>query len=145
MAGVDLGCALAAIHHAPQSASERRALVRHAVECALRGVAAPERTVHPIACLEEVLAAVGQGVPKRLTVAEAKRRLREHGDAGLALASRLNRLAKGRNVHAHPDLKLISDVGDLFASADDGSLFSSEEATSGQRDFETSMQLLWPL
>ena len=56
--------------------------------------------------LEEVLVIAGGG--NKVSIAEAKQRLRRAGRADLA--SRLSRLSKGRNVVAHPDVGLCHEV-----------------------------------
>ena len=63
--------------------------------------------------VEDILAAVaaGSGQPAaRLTVGQAKVRLRQFGSDGWALASRLGRLSKLRNSRAHPDRGLKQAV-----------------------------------
>ena len=75
--------------------------------------------------LEEALHAVslGLGGGAKLNVSQAKLLLRQHGAAGLA--SRLGRLSKARNTHAHPDVGLLEAIHQLgVGGPDDGSCSS---------------------
>ena len=57
-----------------------------------------------------------------LRVADAKRALRDKGPAGVALASRLGRLSKGRNVLAHLDVDLTEQIRDLLVDLPEGDM-----------------------
>ena len=46
----------------------------------------------------------GAGLAEKLSIGEAKRVLRDRGDNGKALAARLGRQSKLRNLVAHPDV-----------------------------------------
>ena len=67
--------------------------------------------------LEEALLAVGRHAGRasgdKITIAEAKAQLRQHGPSGTKLASRLGRLSKLRNAEAHPDVAFLSACGEL--------------------------------
>ena len=73
---------------------------------------------------EELLSAVGTlaGVDKP-GISQAKHILRQHGDHGHRLASRLGRVSKLRNGKAHPDVSLLREVAALGA----GHLSASDE------------------
>ena len=62
--------------------------------------------------LEEVLAAVSNaaGFQEKVGLGKAKEWLREQGDDGKRLASRVSRFSKARNVVAHPDVGLVADI-----------------------------------
>ena len=80
--------------------------------CQDHDIAKVNNTTH----YEEVLSAAGQG--QKLTVTDAKAKLRKHGPPGQLLAARLTRLSKARNVAAHPDISLAAEVRSLLAGAD---------------------------
>ena len=65
---------------------------------------------------EAVLRAAGGG--SAVSVTEAKRKLRQHGPAGQALAARVSRLSKARNSSAHPDATLEAEIVALMSTSD---------------------------
>ena len=72
--------------------------------------------------LEEILLSVGQLEGRtpgdRLpSISEAKRVLRDRGQAGARMASRLGKLSKSRNAVAHPDVAMAMDVASLATTS----------------------------
>ena len=98
-------------------AAERRRLAGQAVGQALHAGLGPVPTaaVTPTEALEEALqpVATGAGMPQKPTIAAAKAWLRSVGN-GAPLASRIGRLSKGRNVHAHPGVSIVRDIEALL-------------------------------
>ena len=82
---------------------------------------------------------LGEPTPK-LTIAVAKRELRERGDEGHKLAARLGRFSKGRNVLAHCDVGLLEDIEVHMRSADwqieKRSCATCPSASDGDRELE---------
>ena len=115
---------------------ERAAGVAAAARGALQGgsaaVAADPVMGSSIVQLEDVLCLVGRlaGADAKPTITEAKRLLRLRSLGGAALASRVGRLSKGRNVLGHPDVGLESDIERLFCLRSCGA-GSDDECASG--------------
>ena len=86
-----------------------------AAECSSDEAAAPAQCFR---ILEEALEAVRQlaGGGRRLNISGAKEVLRQHGSAGCSLASRLGKVSRVRNAHAHPEVGLAAEIGQLRTS-----------------------------
>jgi hypothetical protein len=124
--GSELTVALRAIKESGLTGQLARAAVFIAMQ---QGKASQPRDGGHAAALEGMEAALlavarasGLGKP---TLTVAKEWLRRHGQPGQALASRLGRLSKARNVAAHPDLSLTLDIECLAAGTSEASDASS--------------------
>jgi hypothetical protein len=109
--------AIGEIYAAPIPAVEKRKLACRVVADVLlvqRGAAIARSFDHEseIDRLEEALHEVAQaaGHVGKMTIQLAKTWLRDHGDSGTKLASRIAKLSKSRNVAAHPDVSLVRDI-----------------------------------
>ena len=117
--------ALDAIFEARIPAEACRALAMHAVEVALRRPCdsrAWQASQQPIPLVEEILALVGRamGESAKASITRCKKWLRERGLDGAQLASRISRLSKVRNAHAHPDVGILDEVRRVLAAAAGG-------------------------
>lgn len=67
---------------------------------------------------EEVLDCIAQVAGReKVTVTQAKERLRSQGPQGAKLASRVSKLSKGRSSGAHPDVALPRDIASLVSGS----------------------------
>ena len=91
------------------SGSVKKMLFRHAV-LVVAGGGSPhgQREEGVLDRMEAALVAAGGG--NKVSISLAKKLLREKGEAGQVLASRLGRLSKVRNGKAHPDVSLEADI-----------------------------------
>ena len=105
MAAASLADVLTGIQSAILPKSQKQFLLLRATERAQRGQVA-ERAPPPCATkeLEDILQFVGvsSGAEDPVDIAGAKRWLRDHGQRGRTLASRLGKLTTVRNAQCHP-------------------------------------------
>ena len=116
-----IGSLLEAIWSSALPLAERRRLCARAVAARALcpegrggGVSAVLPVDGTLSWLEEGLCAVADGLrtPRRITVSQAKKALRERGRHDLA--SRVGRLSKLRNGAAHPDVGLVAAIREAF-------------------------------
>ena len=122
-APLSLTAALEQIHAANIGAAERRRLASRAVALAMGAPAeqnvqaevADGRAASPFLALHDALDVVAAAAGmKAVTITEAKELLRRQGAP--AVAARLSRLSKARNIAAHPDFGLLEDLRCACAS-----------------------------
>ena len=122
-APLSLTAALEQIHAANIGAAERRRLASRAVALAMGAPAeqnvqaevADGRAASPFLALHDALDVVAAAAGmKAVTITEAKELLRRQGAP--AVAARLSRLSKARNLAAHPDFGLLEDLRCACAS-----------------------------
>ena len=115
--------------------AERRRLARAAVAFAFGGQdgeSVREPTSTPTVLQEEVLQELGD-----VTITKAKDLLRQRGEPGARLASRLGKLSKARNGCCHPDVGLLPAVRQLLAAGDGlGEQSVVEEAAAKEPEAE---------
>ena len=122
-APLSLTTALEQIHTANIGAAERRRLASRAVALAMGAPAeqnvqaevADGRAASPFLALHDALDVVAAAAGmKAVTITEAKELLRRQGAP--AVAARLSRLSKARNIATHPDFGLLEDLRCACAS-----------------------------
>lgn len=112
----ELDAVLSSISKAHMSHREQRRLHAVAVRAAVHGpplLPQPCCGTEDSAALHEVqriVDLVGRSTGQTMNVGQAVRRLRDMGVDGAALAKRLQRLSKVRNLAAHPDKEIVADV-----------------------------------
>ena len=133
-----LTTALQEIYGADVPLREKRMLARHAVSRRMQAPEVQSPAPRPLEAMEEALVAVqhAAGFQSKPLIGAAKKYLRQAGQP--ALASRLGRLSKVRNGHAHPDVGLVSEILRNVKAGSSGGDDSSEPTDSGEALAETS-------
>ena len=121
------------------SVEKKRLLTRIAMAAAFHcapGYADPDNSennneLFEVDFLAEILVTFG----KKTTITEAKQQLRQQGQEGYRLASRLSKLNKLRNGRCHPDIGLLGDIQELI-----GRQHPSQATEPTNNDYSTSAE-----